>query len=80
LTFPAGHVVVDGDNPMSGLLLVLQGVLVVETQIGEDERGPGNVVGQWERLDGSDDVRVVARSDVRLVAVDRAAWEAAQTG
>jgi hypothetical protein len=25
-------------------------------------------------------VRVVARSDVRLVAVDRAAWETAQTG
>ncbi len=71
---------VDEDNPMSGLLLVLQGVLVVESADGEDERGPGNVVGQWERLDGSDDVRVVARSDVRLVAVDRAAWEAAQTG
>jgi hypothetical protein len=72
--------VVDEDNPMSGLLLVLQGVLVVESADGEDERGPGNVVGQWERLDGSDDVRVVASSDVRLVAVDRAAWEAAQTG
>lgn len=71
---------VDEDNPMSGLLLVLQGVLVVESANGEDERGPGNVVGQWERLDGSDDVRVVASSDVRLVAVDRAAWEAAQTG
>ena len=71
---------VDQDNLMSGLLLVLQGVLVVESADGEDERGPGNVVGQWERLDGSDDVRVVARSDVRLVAVDRAAWEAAQTG
>lgn len=65
---------------MSGLLLVLQGLLVVESPGGEDERGPGNVVGQWERLDGGDDVRVVARSDVRLVAVDRAAWEAAQTG
>jgi len=65
---------------MSGLLLVLQGVLVVESPAGDDERGPGNVVGQWERLDGSDDVRVVARSAVRLVAVDRAAWEAAQTG
>ncbi len=65
---------------MSGLLLVLQGLLVVESPGGEEERGPGNVVGQWERLDGSDDVRVVARSDVRLVAVDRAAWEAAQTG
>ena len=71
---------VDQDNLMSGLLLVLQGVLVVESADGEDERGPGNVVGQWERLDGSDDVRVVASSDVRLVAVDRAAWEAAQTG
>lgn len=71
---------VDEDNPMSGLLLILQGVLVVESADGEDERGPGNVVGQWERLDGSDDVRVVASSDVRLVAVDRAAWEAAQTG
>jgi hypothetical protein len=65
---------------MSGLLLVLQGILVVESPGGEDERGPGNVVGQWERLDGSDEVRVVARSDVRLVAVDRAAWETAQTG
>jgi hypothetical protein len=65
---------------MSGLLLVLRGILVVESPGGEDERGPGNVVGQWERLDGSDEVRVVARSDVRLVAVDRAAWETAQTG
>jgi len=72
--------VVDPDNPMDGLLLVLQGVLTVSSPAGEDERGPGNVVGQWERLDGSDEVRVIARSDVRLVAVDRAAWAAAQTG
>jgi hypothetical protein len=72
--------VVDPDEPRDGLLLVLQGVLVVETPDGADERGPGNVIGQWERLDGSDEVRVVAQSDVRLVAVDRAAWEAAQTG
>ncbi len=71
---------VDPDEPMEGLLLVLQGVLTVESPSGEDERGPGNVIGQWERLDGSDGVRVVAQSDVRLVAVDRAAWEAAQTG
>jgi len=72
--------VVDEDNPMDGLLLVLQGVLRVESPGGDDERGPGNVIGQWERLDGSDEVRVIAQSDVRLVAVDRAAWEAAQTG
>jgi hypothetical protein len=62
------------------MLLVLQGVLTVSSPAGEDERGPGNVIGTWERLDGSDEVRVVAQTDVRLVAVDRAAWEAAQTG
>jgi hypothetical protein len=72
--------VVDSNTPVNGLLLVLQGLLTVESPSGEDERGPGNVIGQWERLDGSDDVRVVAVSDVRLVAVDRAAWETAQTG
>jgi hypothetical protein len=71
---------VSPDEPREGLLLVMQGVLTVETPAGEDERGPGNVIGQWERLDGSDEVRVVAQTDVRLVAVDRAAWEAAQAG
>lgn len=80
MSFPEGYVVVDADNPRDGLLLVLQGVLTVTTPHGEDERGPGNVIGQWERLDGADDVRVVTQTDVRLVAVDRAAWEAAQTG
>ena len=72
--------VVSPEEPRDGLLLVLQGVLTVRSPAGEDERGPGNVIGQWERLDGSDDVSVVAETDVRLVAVDRAAWEAAQTG
>jgi hypothetical protein len=58
----------------------MQGILTVESPSGDDERGPGTVIGQWERLDGSDDVRVVAQTDVRVVAVDRAAWEAAQAG
>jgi hypothetical protein len=72
--------VVDPERPLDGFLLVLHGELVVESPAGEDERGPGQVIGRWERLDGSDDVRVVAQTDVRVVAVDRAAWEAAQTG
>ena len=71
---------VSPDEPREGLLLVMQGLLTVSSPAGEDERGPGNVIGQWERLDGSDEVHVVAQTDVRLVAVDRAAWEAAQTG
>ena len=80
LSFPAGPRRGRPDNPMNGVLLVLQGVLDRRVGGRRDERGPGQVIGQWERLDGSDEVRVVAVSDVRLVAVDRAAWETAQTG
>jgi hypothetical protein len=42
-----------------------------------EERGPGHVVGRWERLE---EVRVVAATDVRVIAVDRADWQAAETG
>jgi hypothetical protein len=73
LRLPAGTVVSSPDDPRAGVLLVMQGVL----EVGGDERGPGHVVGRWESLE---DVRVVARTDVRLVAVDRADWEAAETG
>jgi hypothetical protein len=55
-------------------------VLRVETPLETVERGPGQVVGEWEKLDGSEDVRVTAATEARLVAVDRAAYEAALTG
>ena len=71
---PAGTVVASPDEPRSGVLLVLQGVLTIDE---DDERGPGHVIVRWERLD---EVTVRAETDVRLVAVDRADWEAAQTG
>ena len=61
------------EDPLAGVLLVLQGVLEVD---GE-ERGPGHVVGRVERLE---EVRVVALTDARVVAVDRADWQAAETG
>jgi hypothetical protein len=54
--------------------------VLVETPLEEYERGAGQVVGEWEKLDGSEDVRVTAKSEVRLIAVDRAAYEAALTG
>jgi hypothetical protein len=73
LRFPAGSVVSSPEEPQSGMLLVMQGVLTVD----DDERGPGHVIGQWERLD---EVTVVAQTDVRVVAVDRADYEAAQMG
>jgi len=74
LRLPAGAVVASPDEPRAGVLLVLQGVLSVDE---DDERGPGHVIGLWERLD---EVTVRAETDVRLVAVDLADWEAAQTG
>jgi len=58
----------------------MHGLLTVESPGGSETRGPGQVVGRWERLDGGEEVRVVAETDVRLVAVDRADWEAAQSG
>ena len=38
------------------------------------------VIGDVEKLDGTEDVRVTAQTEVRLVAIDRAAYEAALTG
>ena len=52
----------------------MQGVLVVDD---DDERGAGHVVGRWESFD---EITVRAETNVRLIAVDRADWEAAQTG
>jgi hypothetical protein len=60
--------------------MVLHGVLLVETPHESYERGAGGVVGYVERLDGSEGIRVTAKTDVRLVAVDHAAYEAALTG
>jgi CRP-like cAMP-binding protein len=73
-------VLVEPGEPASGLFLILHGVLLVQTPTEEYERGAGNVVGQWEKLDGSEDIRVTAKTEVRLVAVDHAAYEAALTG
>jgi len=73
-------VLVAPDRPSAGLYLVLQGVLLVTTPHDAYERGPGQVVGEWEKLDGSDDIRVTAKTEARLVAIDRAAYEAAMSG
>jgi CRP-like cAMP-binding protein len=80
LALDEGSVLVDEDTPASGIFLVLHGLLRVESAHETSERGPGQIVGEWEKLDGSEDVRVTAATEVRLVAVDRSAYEAALTG
>ena len=51
----------------------MQGELTVDG----DPRGPGHVIGRWELLE---EVTVKAETDARLIAVDRADYEAALTG
>ncbi|MFZ1879719.1 MAG: hypothetical protein WAU41_06100 [Gaiellaceae bacterium] len=75
-----GAVLVEPETPVSGIFLVLHGVLRVESARETIERGAGQVIGEWEKLDGSDGVYVTALTEARLVAVDRAAYEAALTG
>ena len=48
--------------PVSGLFLILHGVLLVETPDEDYDRGAGNVVGEWEKLDGSEDVLELLKS------------------
>ena len=65
LSFGEGHVLVEPGLPVSSLFLIRSGVVLVRTPLEEYERGPGHVVGEWEKLDGSEDVTVVAQSDLR---------------
>jgi hypothetical protein len=68
------------DREPASLFLVLNGLLAVRTRRGVEERGAGQVVGDLERLDGSEDVVVEAVTEARVVAVDRASYEAALFG
>jgi hypothetical protein len=80
LELDEGAVVWDTSMDPASLFLILTGLLTVETRRGAEERGAGQVVGELERLDGSEDVRVVALTEARVVAVDSAAYEAALYG
>lgn len=80
LSLDEGELLWDSTSEPASLFLVLNGVLTVETRRGVDERGAGQVVGDLEPLDGSEDVRVVALTEARIVAVDRSAYEAALFG
>jgi CRP-like cAMP-binding protein len=75
-----GEVLWEPSHAAASLFLVLHGLLAVETPRGRDERGAGQVVGELERLDGSEDVRVVALTDARVLAVDEASYNAALFG
>jgi CRP-like cAMP-binding protein len=74
---PAGRVLIERGQWGSGVYVILEGTVVVEAPEGERELGPGSVVGERAMFseDGLRTARVQATSPVRVVAVDRAAFD-----
>lgn len=77
LTFGSGQVLIERGKPGTGLYVVVEGQIVVETSEGPVEFGPGSVVGERALLSesGLRQARVRALTHGLVVAVDRAAVE-----
>jgi CRP-like cAMP-binding protein len=77
LSFGAGQVLIERGQPGTGLYVVLEGQIVVETTDGPLELGPGSVVGERALLseDGLRQARVRALTPGVVVAIDRAEVE-----
>ena len=74
LSFGSGQVLIERGTPGTGLYVVVEGQIVVETpDEGRVELGPGSVVGERALFseDGLRQARVRALTDVVVVAVDR---------
>jgi CRP-like cAMP-binding protein len=79
--FDAGQVIIEPGQPGTGLYLIREGTVRVEAPERTVELGPGEIVGE-RALDaphGVRSARVVCVTDVRALAVDRLAYEAATT-
>jgi CRP-like cAMP-binding protein len=77
--FPANHVMIEIGLPGSGLFLIREGTVRVEAPERTVEMRAGEIVGDWalNRPDGLRTARVICTTDVRAVAVDRPAYDAA---
>jgi CRP-like cAMP-binding protein len=74
LSFDAGQVLIERGTPGTGLYVVREGLIVVETTGGPIELGPGSVVGERALLteDGLRQARVRGLTHGVVVAVGRA--------
>jgi CRP-like cAMP-binding protein len=70
-------VLIERGHPGAGLYLILEGTVSIEAPEGRRELGAGAVIGERALLspDGIRTARVRATSDVRLLSVERAAFE-----
>ena len=73
-SFGSGQVLIERGEPGTGLYVVREGQLVVETPDGRLEFGPGSVVGERALLaeDGLRQARVQALTPGVVIAVGRA--------
>jgi CRP-like cAMP-binding protein len=73
----AGLVLIERGQHGAGLYVILDGTVAVEAPEGTRSLGPGAVIGERALLsaDGLRTARVLATSDVRVLAVQRAAFE-----
>ena len=74
---PAGQVLIEARSPGSGMFVILEGTVSVHARGVERELGPGEVVGEVAllRSDSRRIARVLAVTDVRCLAVDRASFK-----
>jgi CRP-like cAMP-binding protein len=75
--FPANHVLIESRTPGAGLFVICDGTVIVEVRGFERELGPGDVVGEISLVedDGLRRARVVAKTSLRCLALDRAGFE-----
>jgi len=75
--FPANHVLIESRIPGAGLFVICDGTVIVEARGAERELGRGDVVGEISLVedDGLRRARVVSKTPLRCLALDRAGFE-----
>jgi signal-transduction protein with cAMP-binding, CBS, and nucleotidyltransferase domain len=75
--FPANHVLIESRIPGAGMFVICEGTVIVEVRGFERELGRGDVVGEVSLVedDGLRRARVVSKTPLRCLALDRAGFE-----
>jgi CRP-like cAMP-binding protein len=75
--FPADQVLIEARTPGAGLFVICEGTVAVEAHGPQRELGPGDIVGEISLVeeDGLRRARVIAKTPVRCLALDRAEFD-----
>jgi CRP-like cAMP-binding protein len=75
--FPPNQVLIEPRMPGAGLFVICDGTVAVEAQGLQRELGPGDVIGEISLVeeDGLRRARVVAKTPVTCLALDRTEFE-----